>query len=285
MNYLLLSILSAVLLYVCFRLIGTYKLDKLQVIASNYFVAVILGISIWQEPIVPKVIFNSSWFFVAIVIGISFIIMFYLFALSSAKAGIAITAVSSKMSVLIPVIAGFLFYGDSISYIKVLAIVLALFSFLLVFWKRKRVKIDYRILLLPILIFLGSGINDLLTKHAHYNYLMNDEALFLTTIFFFSFIFSLISVAAITIIKGQQISGVSLLFGLIVGVVNFGTMYYLLKALSQFEASVLFPILNVSVVLASSVIGILFFKERLTKLNWAGVLMAALSIVLISTNW
>ncbi len=285
MIYLLLSILFAVLIYVYFRLISIYKLDEFQVIVVNYLVAVILGLSLWQEPIVPKVIIGSSWFPISIFIGISFIVTFYLFALSSAKAGMALTAVSSKMSVLLPVIAGFIFFGESMSFLKITGIILAIISFLLVFSKGGKIKmVSWSVLLLPILIFIGSGTNDTLTKYAQHSLLDGDDNLFLTTLFLIAFIFSLLFVVMQFVLTHRKVSWISLLFGSIVGVVNFGTMYFLLSALNYFEASTLFPILNVSVVLLTAFIGMFFFKEKLSLLNWSGILLAAISILIISIN-
>ncbi len=285
MIYLLLSILFAVLIYICFRFISIYKLDEFQVIVVNYFVAVILGISLWQEPIIPRVIFESSWFPISIIVGISFIVTFYLFALSSAKAGIALTAVSSKMSVLMPVIAGFLFFGDNITYYKIAGIILAIISFLLVFSKGGSIKmISKSVILLPVLIFIGSGTNDTLTKYAQHSLLEGDDTLFLITLFLIAFIFSFLFLVIQNIVSRRRVSSMSMVFGIIIGVVNFGTMYFLLAALNHFEASLLFPVLNVSVVLLTAMIGMIFFREKLSVLNWLGIILAAISILIIGIN-
>jgi len=285
MTHLLLAILFAVLIFVCFRLISTFKLDEFQVIVANYLVAVMLGTVIWQEPIIPSVIVTKPWFPITIIIGFSFIITFYLFAKSSVKAGIAITAVAGKMSVIIPAIAGFLIFGETVRSLKVVGIILALFSFVLIFYKGKKSKPNFKFIILPLLIFIGTGFNDTLTKYAHFKYLNGDNALFLTTIFAWSFIFSLVFVILKLVSLKKRISLKSLLAGVFVGLVNFGSMYNILASLTYFEASLFFPVLSISVVLITAGIGIVFFKEKLSKQMIAGILVAVLSIVLISANW
>jgi drug/metabolite transporter (DMT)-like permease len=284
MVWLLLSILFAVLLYVSFRLIGKYNLNEFQVILSNYFVAAILGYFLWDQPFKLIDVVNSSWFTLSIIIGISFVITFYFFTLSTAKAGIAITAVSSKMSVILPVIAGFIYFGDNITIYKIAGIFIALFSFILVLAKGKNFAVKLTIFLLPAVIFLGTGINDTLLKYAHHFLLGNDNTIFITTIFSISFIFSLLYVSFIFILKSRSISVLSLLAGIILGIVNFGGVFFILKSLDHYEASFYFPVSSVSVVLMTSIIAMIVFKEKLSVINWTGIILAIISILLISTT-
>jgi drug/metabolite transporter (DMT)-like permease len=51
-----------------------------------------------------------------------------------------------------------------------------------------------------------------------------------------------------------------------------------------YQASFLFPVVNVSVVLLSSLSGMLFFKERPGKINLTGMVMAVIAIFLISAG-
>jgi multidrug transporter EmrE-like cation transporter len=46
--------------------------------------------------------------------------------------------------------------------------------------------------------------------------------------------------------------------------------------------STFMPVYNVSVVAVSSLWGYAVFKERLTALNWAGIALAIISIILIA---
>jgi multidrug transporter EmrE-like cation transporter len=51
---------------------------------------------------------------------------------------------------------------------------------------------------------------------------------------------------------------------------------------SGFESSVIYPIVNMGVVLISSLCGILFFKEKLSKINYAGIALSILAIAMIT---
>ena len=260
------------------------KLEVFQIIVVNYLIATILGFSIWQQPVELVSMVSKPWFLTSILIAISFIATFYLFALSSVKAGIAITAVSSKMSVLMPVLAGFVFFDDRISILKVIGILLALFSFLLVFRSRESFKLNWKILVIPVLLFIGSGLNDTLTKYAQHRYIFNDETLFLSTIFLISFVLSAIYLATSNSFNRNMVSVKNIGAGVILGIINFGAMYFMLAGLNDFEATFFFPIVNVSVVAITAILGFIIFKEKLSLVNWGGVLLAIISILLISVG-
>ncbi len=282
MIWLILAIIFGVLLYVCFRIIGILKLDEFQVIVSNYLTAVLLGTLLWRQPVIVSEVISYSWFPVSVIIGISFFITFYIFTLSTEKAGMAITAVSSKMSVILPVLAGFIYFGDSLDLYKISGIIIALFSFILVLLRGNRLITTMRFMILPALIFLGTGINDTLLKYVHHFFLANDNTLFITTLFLISFVSSFIFIIVKFIIKSGTVSIKSLMVGIILGIINFGGIFFMLQGLDFFEASFFFPVLSTCVVLITSIIAMIVFREKLSFINWIGIIMAITSIILIS---
>ena len=53
------------------------------------------------------------------------------------------------------------------------------------------------------------------------------------------------------------------------------------RAMSN-DPSTVFAAMNIGVIIFGSLIGILVFKEKLSKLNYLGLLLALLSIILIT---
>jgi uncharacterized membrane protein len=58
----------------------------------------------------------------------------------------------------------------------------------------------------------------------------------------------------------------------------------LVKALrnDSFDSSTLFTINNVAIVMVSTLVGILLFKEKLITKNWIGIALAVISIILVT---
>jgi drug/metabolite transporter (DMT)-like permease len=282
MFYLLATTLLATSIFIIFRIFKRLGIDNLQAISANYVVAASIGFMAYSEPFSAAEIFSSSWFPLTFLIGLSFIGVFFLFALSSQKAGVAITAVSSKMSVVIPASAGFLIFGDHLSFIKILGIAAALLAFYLTFRTKGKMVINYAALALPVFLFIGTGTNDTLMKYVEYNFVDGDLLLLISTIFVVALLIGS-TLLAIKVIQGKNsLNFKSILAGLLLGFVNFASTYTLFMSMEYFESSLLFPIRNTGVVTLSAFAGILFFREELNRTNWIGISLAVLAIILIA---
>ena len=284
MTYLIAAILLATSLFVVFRLFTRYNVDNFQAIVINYIVAFGLGLLVSDIPPTFNDIITIDWIPWAAIIGITFVLVFYLFALSSQKAGIAITAVSSKMSVIIPVIMGFLIFNEKASLIQIIGIILTLIAFVLILKKDKKDKINHKYLLLPILIFFGNGINDTMMKHTQFSYIRDDREFmfFLTVMFFVALIVGLIIISISYIKKRRKISLANIIWGSILGVINFYCTLFFLQGLNAIDVSVFMPIFNVSIVSLSAIIGFFIFKEKIKFINLIGLLIAVFAILLIT---
>ncbi len=70
--------------------------------------------------------------------------------------------------------------------------------------------------------------------------------------------------------------------GVLLGLPNFLTIYLLLLMLGKgWNASVLYPILNVTVLTLITLTAWIVFKEKLRPINWAGIGLAIAAILLI----
>ncbi|WP_034057840.1 membrane protein [Lacinutrix jangbogonensis] len=285
MIYLLLSVLASTLIFVIFTLLGKYKINTLQAIVVNYFTAFATGVLSSKESLSVTEVINKDWFYGALFLGFLFIAIFNVMALTAQRNGLSVASVASKMSVVIPIIFGLYAYNESLSFIKTIGILLALFAVYLTSVKANSAKMNFKNLWLPVLLFFGSGIIDTSIKFIETTYVSeNGIPLFSATIF------SIAGTIGIVILSAKAIKGTlkldyrSLLGGVILGIVNYYSIYMLLKALQveRFESSSIFTINNVAIVMLSTLIGLAFFKEKLSIKNWFGIATAILSIVLVT---
>jgi len=261
-----------------------FKVSVLQAITVNYLIASIFGFL--SEPEAFKFIElpNKPWFSMAILVGITLILGFNLFALSAAKAGVVITAIASRMSVLIPVLAGFILFGEPMGTLKIIGIILALFAFYLTFLKKDKVRINIKVILLPFLMFIVMGTNDTLMKVAETFSIGRDFVLFLSTSFLISLVLGIIVLIAKS--KNEIFALKNVFAGIGLGLLNWYSTYYFLKGLDLFDVSIVVPVINVGIVALSSIAGYFFFKEKLTRINWIGIFiaMAAISLMAFSIS-
>ena len=281
MIYLALSIVSSTGIFVLFKVFNKYKIDTLQAIVVNYITACICGLIHNDKNLVVSEIVSSDWFIGVIILGFLFIAIFNVMALTAQKNGLSVASVASKMSVVIPIIFGIYVYNESIGFQKIIGILMALVAVYLTAIKAKDNSVVTQSLYLPILLFFGSGIID-----TSINYFAPDNKipLFSACIFGFAFTIGCTLMVYKSIRFKKSFSLKSIPLGATLGIINYGSIYFLLKALriDGLESSSLFTINNVAIVAVSTLIGLLIFKEKISNKNWIGICLALISIVLVT---
>ncbi len=281
MIYLLISILSSTAIFVVFKLLKKFNIDTLQVIVINYFVAFFCGFFLYEGNINPTEIVQSNWFVAAIMLGFLFIAIFNVMALTAQKNGLSVASVSSKMSVIIPIVFGILVFKESIGIQKITGIVLALVAVYLTSIKQKEIGVLKQSIYLPIILFLGSG-----TIDTSINYFAPDDniPLFSATIFAMAAVIG-VSLLIFKALKNKSIFKLKCIpFGFALGIVNYGSIHFLLMALrvENTESSTLFTINHIAILALSTLIGLIFFKENISKKNWIGIILALIAILLVT---
>lgn len=280
--YLLLSILSSTLIFIVFKLLTKYKVSTLHTITVNYFVAFIIGISSYNQTVTVQNTLHSDWFPGAIFLGFLFISIFFVMATTAQKNGVSVASVASKMSVVIPIIFGIHMYDESTELQKIIGICFALIAVYLASVKSNSQINFKKNLLLPVLLFIGSGTIDTTIKYIETTHVPeNGIPIFSASIFGIAAILGVIT----TLIKkdfGFNLK--SLVSGLILGIVNYGSIYFLLKALDNelFESSTLFTVNHVGIMMFSTLLGLLVFREKLSLKNWLGLGLAVIAITLVT---
>jgi drug/metabolite transporter (DMT)-like permease len=218
-------------------------------------------------------------------LGFLFITVFYITAKTSQQIGVSVASVASKMSLIIPVLCGVFLYNEELNIIKVTGIIFALSAVYFSSLKEKNSTIKTKIFVLPILLFLGSGIIDASLKYLQKNHIPENEfPLFCTVVFLSAGILGLFFILIRSYKIPLKINYRNILGGIVLGVFNYSTLLFLLKALHAnfLDSSSIFTINHVSVVLFSTLLGIVLFKEKLITRNWIGIGLAIISIILVA---
>jgi drug/metabolite transporter (DMT)-like permease len=283
--YLLLSILFSSGLFVIFKFFSIYKIDVLKAIVINYITAFILGFLFSESNFSILEVSNQPWFLGSIFLGILFVAIFFVMAMTSQKNGVSVASVAGKMSVVIPVFFGIFLYNESFSFLKITGIFIVLIAVYLTSFKEEKSISQKNTLLFPVLLFLGSGIIDASIKYFETAYVpKNGIPIFSATIFGFAGFIGLLILIYNRANKTFKFEGKNFFGGVILGAINYYSIIYLLKALQYngLESSTLFTVNNVAIVMVSTLLGLLLFKESISKMNWLGISLAIVSILLVT---
>ncbi|HMN33256.1 MAG TPA: EamA family transporter [Chitinophagaceae bacterium] len=287
MNYLILSILLNAYIGIVFVVFNRFKIDILQAIVFNYMTCVITGTLFNAEFPLHIQSMQEPWFWWAMLMGLMFISILNLIGVSSVKVGVTVTQTANKLSLIIPVLFSWYLYNEEITWVKWSGIFLAMLSVVLTIWKSEKSKSKKTLLSLfyPLLIFVGSGLLDTLTKYVEANYVKNESIAnsYLIAGFLSAATIGFLLLSILYLLKKKKFRMKNVLAGIILGVPNYFSIYYLIMALKSqtLSSSAVIPINNIGVLFVVSFFGILIFKEKMSKVNYIGLSLTMISILLI----
>ena len=226
---------------------------------------------------------DMQWLLPAIIIGVLFIVNFFLMAYSAQNIGISITTVAGKMSVIIPMVFSIYFYSEDLPAFKIIGIVLAMAAVFMAVFKKDNGRFNPLKLIVPFIIFASMGVTDALLKYAQDAYISDDKApVFSASLFGIALILAFLFLT----IRPKNFVQFSRwpvwLAGLVLGLVNFGSVYFVILALNSkvFDSSIVFGITNICIVTISALVGGLVFREKLSVVNIVGIVLSVAAIAI-----
>ncbi|MBK8558240.1 MAG: hypothetical protein IPL65_22030 [Lewinellaceae bacterium] len=286
MLFLVSSILCSVLLGFLFKLFPRFGIDTFQAIVFNYFTCVAVA---WlSSGVLPYRGGDmlQPWWPYAVFLGLIFITGFNAAALTVRYFSVTLSQIMQKMSILLTVPFAILAYHESAGWLKVLGIVLALGAIVLVNWPNKKAPGAVKLgpSWIPILTWVLAAIIEMVfirVKGEHY--LEGKDAAFITTVFGTAGVLGFSYACLEWFNRRRVFAWKHVLAGIVLGIPNYGSMYFLLRALGNgLEGSLVFPLTNVGIILLTTIGAVSLFQEKLTRLNWIGVGLALAAILSIS---
>ncbi len=286
MIWLLISIFTNTLLLLILKGFERVGVSTLQGVVFNYITAGTLGLLLSEHNLPVAELVQQPWAWVPPVLGSIFITVFLLVAYTAQKMGVSVATVANKMSVVIPVVAAVLLYNDSLTLPKITGIVLALIAVVLSSKQQSSGAAGgTKLWLLPVVVFLGSGIIDTLINYAQKQLVPPAQMLqFSASCFYVAFILGGI-VLAVKLIRGsEKFSLRSLAGGIVLGIPNLFSIWCIMRALDTgvLDSSTMYPVNNMGVVALSAIGAWLLFREKLNVLNRIGLVLAVVAIAVMT---
>jgi drug/metabolite transporter (DMT)-like permease len=284
MSFLVLSIVLNAIIFALFKWFGLKSVNTFQAIVVNYFVCVITGVSFTGFDQFLNQPSDSTWIYIALGLGAVFILIFNLMAITAQRFSMAAASIASKMAFVVPVLFSiyFLKVESNFEWYNIIGVILAVAATYMSSATSPEpgsVKNKW-IWLLPFLVFIGNGFIDTTINFTNLNFLNESTAAVFPIYIFLS---ASVIGGIIMLFQKEPLQIASIKSGLFLGIVNYFTVYFFLRGLGQLNnnGAFVFPIFNTGIVVLSALIGIFFFKEQLSKINKAGILIALLAITLV----
>lgn len=274
MVYLLLGIVSSVLISVIVRLSQGRIRYNVSMLAVNY--AVCLAVA-WlytgaAAPVGEGVAFPLA---LGAVNGAIYLGGFLLNQLSIRENGVVLSATFMKLGLLVPMVVAIGFFGERPGIAQLGGFALAVAAILLINLEKGQ-SAPPRKGVLVFLLLLG-GMGDAMSKVFEELGRGEQGDLFLLLTFASALVLSVI----VVLWRGEKPGLPELLFGVLVGVPNYFSSRFVLLALGELEAVLVYPTYSVGTMLVLLVVGAAAFGERLVSRQRVamGAILAALVLL------
>jgi drug/metabolite transporter (DMT)-like permease len=270
---------------VMLKLAKRYHIDVYQAVTWNYSIAILLCLVFLRphfENLQSAPILNYS------LLGLLLPVLFVILAKSVRLSGIVRTEIAQRLSLFIPIIAAFLIFGEQITSLKFIGIVLGFIAIICTIplqIKNENRRASKNAWVYLLIVFAGMGVIDVLFKQiAAFKTITYNTSLFIVLVL--AFIFSLIGLVYQVATKRMRFSWPHIFIGWILGIANFGNILCYVKAHKALanHPSTVFSAMNIGVIVLGALTGLIVFKEKLSLLNIAGIVIAIIAIVVITTS-
>lgn len=278
MIYLILAIISSSSLALILKQGNVKNSNKAILINANYITASLLSFVFIFYKGTFTISIEALLF--AIALGYVFAATFFIYSKAVGLAGTALATVSARLSVLIPVILSIIIYGESPNIKMIFGFILTLLTLYLFYLSLKKKNVNtnsnngYLVLLL---LLLGIGIVDFSMKIFERNFPTEEKATFVFLIFFTAFVYTLIHI----LFKKIEFEKETFKLGLLLGLPNVLAIHFVLAALSQLPAIVVFPIQNIGVIVFTAIMAYIIWREKINNYGIAALIVGIISIILL----
>jgi drug/metabolite transporter (DMT)-like permease len=280
--------LSSTALFLNFRWFETWNVKTLPVLCLNYLICSIVAYVAHcaaSGDLFPNAC--ALWWASPLILGSLFLANFFLTSRSVEKNGVQASSVATKTSLLIPVFVSLALNDFKDFDLWGLAgLVLGFLSILAIGFGKGTVGEQPwgKSKMLLIAIFFGTGFTDILSQISTRNWVPeSDRHLFIILVFASAFLGSFGWILRQERSFRSLLSRKSILAGTLLGIPNYLSYWFILKALDAFEGrgDIVFPAGNLLVILFSSFFSILLFKEKPGPGTWLGLGLSAFSLVFL----
>jgi len=290
---LILTIVCTTSIGVIIKLAETRTSERLTMLLFNYIVATLVSsILVFMGGSGTGgdggVVFSLSKAsaMLAPVAGFIFALNFFLIILAIKKRGVALPVSLMRLSAVVPVAASLIFFGEKPGWMQVLGMIGALVAAVMMsvsfrggeMIKGRGNESKFILALSSIVLLFCFGLADLSMKLFERLGDTSEKPLFLAVLFGCAGI----SVLVVMIARRVRIRAIDVVWGIVLGVPNYFSSWFLVGALSELPSYIVFPSVTAVTVMLIAFIGRFAFGEGIGKWGIVGIVLTFLSIAAIS---
>ncbi|KAA0939084.1 EamA/RhaT family transporter [Psychrobacter sp. ANT_H59] len=279
MMYLTIAVLCSVAVSVLLKILRQRDIDIRQTIVAGYPVAFLLTWFLLKPDVSGMSDLGGAWAII-IALGVLLPAVFIILGRAIEAVGMVATDAAQRLSLIIPIVAAFLLFGEVLTGIRVFGLLLGFLALGALIYRPQQGEISKQAKHTPLWLFgvwTGYGVIDILFKQV-----AKQGAAFPLTLFVSFGLAGLLLLIYLLIMRVRW-QGSALAAGILLGALNMGNIYAYIRAhqvLSE-SPSIVFTGMNVGVIAVATLIGVGVFKESLNRINILGLLLAICCVTVL----
>ncbi len=303
---LLFAVICSVAIGMIFKHTGPMEIDRTALLTVNYAAAVgVAGVLITMggRSVQGSITLSPMLLVLGGGTGALLIAGFFLLAYATDVAGMSLSIGVMRVSVLIPFLASWLVWEEVPSIAQGIGMVLAAAAFFLIAWKKQRPEpmpvaaapdgdgadvhdhasdVDWHAFGVLALTFCMGGAVDLSMKTFEEGFgTTNSRVLFLLLAFGVAFLIGAVMVGVRAARSGEWPGARTVGWGLLLGIVNYGSLEFILRAIAVLPGPFVFPANNIAIMVLAAVVGVYLWGEHLSRPNRIGIGLAIVALVML----
>lgn len=281
MLYLFLAIASSAMVSICMRASEKHIKNEMGMFMANYAICILLSAWFmdWHANLF-RIINKVTIFPVAglgIISGILYLAGFVFLKINMKHNGVVMAATFMKLGVLVPILIAVVLYHEVPKGTQIFGIILSVIAIIIIHFEKDALQESNRKLWLIGLLLL-SGITDSMANIFEKTGVTEGKDIYLLITFFVAFL-----IALICSLSGKgKLHRNDLFFGALIGIPNYFSARFLLLALSEVAAVLVYPIYSVATIVVITLVGVFAFHESLSRKKVLAMAMIILALCLLN---
>jgi len=302
-----LAVACSVAIGMIFKHAGRRGLDRTALLTVNYAAAVALAVALLGlggRSVQDGLTLSASLVALGVGTGGVLIAGFFALAWATEVAGMSLAIGVMRVSVVVPFLASWLVWGEIPTLAQGIGMLLAAGAFFLLAHRRStpepvpvgavpdgepsssvrtvQPSVDWHAAGVLALTFCLGGAVDVSMKAFEEGFgTGNSRVLFLLLAFGVAFLVGAAIVLRRGVQRGEWPTPPTIAWGVLLGVVNYGSLEFLLRALEGLPGPFVFPANNIAIMTLAALLGVTVWNEHLSRPNRIGLVLAGIALLLL----
>jgi drug/metabolite transporter (DMT)-like permease len=301
------AVACSVAIGMIFKHAGRRQLDRTALLTVNYAAAVgvaVVLLVLGGRDVQTGLTLTSGIMTLGVATGALLIAGFFALAWATEVAGMSLAIGVMRVSVVVPFLASWLVWGEVPTVPQGIGMGLAMGAFFLLAHRRSAPEpvpagasaapegeptatwaapsVDWHAAGVLALTFCLGGAVDVSMKAFEEGFgAGNSRVLFLLMAFGVAFLVGAVIVLRRGVQRGHWPGGATVAWGVVLGIVNYGSLEFLLRAIRQLPGPFVFPANNIAIMTLAALLGVTIWKEHLSRPNRIGLVLAGVALLLL----